>query len=202
MGTVAPVLGLSLVTLRAGRCSSPPPVTAALRSNGNFYAKVKSSGLFFFPLKRYFSPSSHHSRGICSPTAAFSMRHPLLFCLSREGSGAMPGIPAAPCPAARKRWWQRWLCPLGCACLGAPGEAAAEGRNSSEPGGAAESGCGARRGLSASSPLPSPHPQGFGDPQVRQCGTPPGLTPLCPLCTDPGPEPQGRPLRQRGVMYS
>lgn len=63
MGTVAPVLGLSHVTLGAGRCSSPPPVTAALRSNGNFYA-VKWKFLceseifraFFFPLKGIFPP--------------------------------------------------------------------------------------------------------------------------------------------------
>lgn len=98
VGTVVPVLGLSPVTLRAR-----PPVKAAPRSNGNFYEKVKSSG--FPPLKRYFSPGSRHPRGICSPTAAFSMRHPLVSCLSREGSRAIPA--AARCTRAGRdepRW--------------------------------------------------------------------------------------------------
>lgn len=120
-------LGLSPVTLRAGRRSSQPLAKAAPWSNGNFYEQVKSSGFFFFPLKRYFSPSSHDSRGICSPTAAFSMRHPLVSCLSREGSGAIQGIPAAACSPARelagtsrggtegaRRVVPGRSCPLGC----------------------------------------------------------------------------------------
>lgn len=112
VGTAVPVLGLSPSPSELGGA----PVTAAPRSNGNFYEKVKSSGFSFFPLKRCFSPSSHHSRGICSPTVAFSMRLPLLSGLSREGSGAIPGMWAAASPAAHNggasAGCPRWVVPI------------------------------------------------------------------------------------------
>lgn len=93
--------------LRAGSGSSRPgaggvpvilraltgPVRAAPWSDKNFYEKVKSSG-FFSPPKKVFSPLVITQRGTCFPPT-FSMRHPLPSCLSREGSRAVLGSPAA-----------------------------------------------------------------------------------------------------------
>lgn len=87
-GSSSPGAGAVPVTLRA----LTAPERAAPWSGRNFYEKVKSSG-FFPPLKKVFSPLVITWRGTCSPPT-FSMRHPLLSCLCREGSRAMLGSPA------------------------------------------------------------------------------------------------------------
>lgn len=207
---MVPVLGLSPIALGAGRCSSPPPVMAAPRSNGNFYA-VKWKFLceseifraFFFPLKRYFSPSSHHSRGICSPTTAFSMRHPLLFCLSREGSGAIPGIPGQlPAPwhtsGGGSAGCARWVVPV----RELPARQWPRGETRLNPEGRPRAGAGRDGGRARPLPFRPLTHEGLETLRCGIAGPPRGLAPLCPLCTRPGPEPRGRPLRQWGVTYS
>lgn len=125
-GSSSPSAGAVPVTLRA----LTAPVRAAPWSGGNFYEKVKSSG--FFPPIKVFSPLVITQRGTCSPPHTFSMRHPLLSCLSREGSRAILGSPA---PASATTGEQAGpidtlvslLGTVGCAPSGAPSEAVPEG---------------------------------------------------------------------------
>lgn len=164
-GTVwGPGAGAFPVTLRA------LTVRAAPWSGGNFSEKVKSSG-FFFPPEEGVFPTSHHSERNIFPLT-FSMRRPLLSCLSREDSRAMLGSTA---PASAMTGGQvglsdtivallgaTRLCPFRCSQQGnARGETTLIQRDRQR--------LQDQMGDEVSRPLPSHHPWDLGilSPQVQ-----------------------------------